>query len=198
MFDSIFRQAKNLFRKRPQAETHPKETIQRLALARKRYELYKQENGRSNQEEAVFEFALLNQITKPNSATNDYFESALESLKQFQSKQLELRQRPEKEVIFVDCNNWRSNWISERRLTILFRPRIEHNQHSASVEEEWPYDFHNRLGAVSKYSEFEIDWSAYPKKEIDHIEIWGRSEPYQSRGSSVRISESSDAEQLTS
>src|SRR5262245_46922646 len=124
-FEGLLLKAKRLLHLGMQAETHPQQSIARLQEAWRRADEYKKTHPLSAQEEAVFDLAILSNVRDPYSRSDDYFESALATLRQFRAEQAELRAQPVKGVEIVSEDNWRLDWRRERRLALLFEPLIE-------------------------------------------------------------------------
>jgi hypothetical protein len=196
-WERIFRVTQRILGIGLQGQTHPKEALHRLKVANAKSAFFKLQNELTSQEEMIFDGAILHQLTKRYSDDEDYFEAALAELRVFQAKQSELRGRPEKEVNFVLHQEWPEFWNDERCLTLIFRPELDEHKEYQHIKEDWSSADKNKLGIVANFSDFTINFGDYCKCDVNYIEIYGRSTPYQWRGSGIEILESDCAEQFS-
>jgi hypothetical protein len=139
----------------------------------------------------------LSNVRNPYSHSDDYFESALATLRQFRAQQAELRARPVKTVAMLPEDSWRPEWRQERRLALLFEPLIEvDHAFGPSIRpgliSRWP----NRLDLAGQASDFAADTDEWRLDALDRIEIWRRGELAQWEGSAFELRESNDAMEL--
>jgi len=196
-FEGLILKAKRLLHLDMQAETHPQQSIGRLQEAWRKADEYKKTHALSAQEESVFDLAILSNVRNPYSHSDDYFESALTTLRQFRAQQAELRARPVKTVAMLPEDSWRPEWRQERRLALLFEPLIEvDHAFGPSIRpgliSRWP----NRLDLAGQASDFATDTDEWRLDALDRIEIWRRGALAQWEGSTFELRESNDAMEL--
>jgi hypothetical protein len=196
-FEGLMLKAKRLLHLGMQAETHPQQSIARFQEAWRKADEYKKTHTLSAQEESVFDLAILSNVRNPYSHSDDYFESALATLRQFRAERAELRARPVKTVAFLSEDNWRPDWRREHRLTLLFEPLIEEDHPfgpkiSPVLIPRWS----NRLALVGQGSDFATDADEWRLNALDRIEIWRRGALAQWKGSAFELRESNEAMEL--
>lgn len=99
-------------------------------------------------------------------------------------------------VSFLDESEWPSSWIDERRLTLIFQPKIEELFGvGVVIQEEWLKSPRNRLAIVSGISDFDFDDRPWWSDLWDPVIYpWPKVQPW--RGNEIKLSESNDAVEL--
>jgi hypothetical protein len=198
IFENLILKAKRLLRLGAQADTHPQQSIARLQEAWRKADDYKKSHALTGQEQAIFDMAVLANVSKPYSPSDDYFEDALAKLQEFRTQQAELLARPVKSVTIVSEDRWQPEWRQERRLGVLFEPRIRggDTDFGPAIEEVLSSRWPNRVELVSQASDFAADANERPWSALFRVVIYRRGALAQWKGSAFNVRESNRAMEL--
>jgi hypothetical protein len=195
IFKNLILKAQRLLHLGMQGETHPQRSIARLQEAWGKADEYKKTHTLTAQEREILDMAILANVSKPYSASDDYFESALATLQRFRAEQAELRARPVKAVAILSEDRWQPDWRQERRLALLFQPK-DAPFGSAIEEVRFPRPWPNRLDLVNRASDLAADANDRPWNSLFMVSIYRRGALAQWKGSAFDLRESNRAMEL--
>lgn len=165
----------------------------RLLAARQKADAYKQGHVLDDTEALILDLAFETMITNPFSSVDDYFERGIAKLKAYQAEQKDLLARPVIAARIVQESDWQAGWREERRLVILFEPKLSQRDASSPIEEEWLPQVLSRLAVIAQLSDLEPWPAAWHPRELTQVLIQ-RSAPW--NGAHFSIRESDEAQEL--
>ena len=101
--------------------------------------------------------------------------------------------RPAKAARIVPEHDWPADWSAERRLVLLFEPRITQCGNDCTIEEEWSPRVPNRVDVTTRLPDLDPWPGTWRRKELTSVVI-SRRAPWD--GSRFDIEESSEAQEL--
>jgi hypothetical protein len=101
--------------------------------------------------------------------------------------------RPAKAARIVPEHDWSADWREERRLVLMFEPRIGRGQECTIIEEEWSSRVPNRIDVTSRLADLDPRPAARQQSELTSVVI-ERSAPWD--GSRFVIEEIPTAQEL--
>jgi hypothetical protein len=101
--------------------------------------------------------------------------------------------RPAKAARIVPEHDWPADWREERRLVLMFEPRIRQLDKDCTIEEEWSARVPNRVDVTTRLPDLDPWPAAWRPKELTSVVI-APSAPW--NGSRFDIMESSEAQEL--